>query len=138
MDVAPLSSHPNFPWIAGIRPSATPPTPTPSWIASYTMPIASNSPAKVCAAHAQNKPGRLDQTSSSVRQIHRPASLATGRHHSVTVGGIIQESWAALSRYRRAASSESAAKTIACDWVPPRAPMRRVAGMAWGLAGDFG
>ena len=29
------------------------------------------------------------------------ARLAPGRHHSVTVGGIIQESRAALSRYTR-------------------------------------
>ena len=35
-----------------------------------------------------------------------------GRHHSVTVGGIIQESRAALSRYTRAASSESAGKEV--------------------------
>ena len=54
------------------------------------------------------KPEGLTEHHQPVTKIHRPARLAPGRHHSVTVGGIIQESRAALSRYTRAASSESA------------------------------
>ena len=86
----------------------TRPTPTPFWTVSSTTLIASNSPAKACVGPKQSNRGRLDPTPQPVTTIHRPARLATGRHHSVPVGGIIQESRAALSRYTRAASSESA------------------------------
>src|SRR3954466_5321397 len=71
--------------------------PTPSSIVSFTMPTASNSPAKACAGPEANKTRRLDQTSSPATQIHRPARLATraasfrygGRHHSGIPGAII-------------------------------------------------
>src|ERR1700728_3596499 len=71
--------------------------PTPSWTVSFTMPTASNSPAKACAGHEANRTRRLDQPPSPVTQIHRPARLATraasfrygGRHHSGIPGGII-------------------------------------------------
>ena len=71
--------------------------PTPSWTVSFTTPTASNSPAKACAGHEANRTRRLDQTSSPVTQIHRPARLATraasfrygGRHHSGIPGDII-------------------------------------------------
>ena len=61
------------------------------------MPTASNSPAKACAGPAANRTRKLDQTSSPVRQSHRPARLATraasfrsgGRHHSGIPGGFI-------------------------------------------------
>src|SRR3954447_13763855 len=71
--------------------------PTPSSIVSFTMPTASNSPAKACAGPEANRTRRLDQTSSPVTQIHRPARLATraasfrygGRHPSGIPGAII-------------------------------------------------
>src|SRR6267378_2375255 len=71
--------------------------PTPSWTVSFTMPTASNSPAKACAGHEANRTRRLDQPPSPVTQIHRPARLATraasfrygGRHHSGIPGDII-------------------------------------------------
>src|SRR5882757_1070540 len=71
--------------------------PTPSWTVSFTMPTASNSPAKACAGHEANRTKRLDQPPSPVTQIHRPARLATraasfrygGRHHSGIPGDII-------------------------------------------------
>src|SRR5467141_2742923 len=71
--------------------------PTPSWTVSFTMPTASNSPAKACAGHEANRTRRLDQPPSPVTQIHRPARLATraasfrygGRHHSGILGDII-------------------------------------------------
>src|SRR5674476_1380507 len=71
--------------------------PTPSWTVSFTMPTASNSPAKACAGHEANRTRRLDLPPSPVTQIHRPAGLATraesfrygGRHHSGTPGEII-------------------------------------------------
>src|SRR5260221_1429854 len=71
--------------------------PTPSWTVSFTMPTASNSPAKACAGHEANRTRRLDQPPSPVTQIHRPARLATraasfrygGRHHSGIPGYII-------------------------------------------------
>src|ERR1700681_2000303 len=71
--------------------------PTPSWTVSFTMPTASNSPAKACAGHEANRTRRLDQPPSPVTQIHRPARLATraasfrsgGRHHSGMPGDIL-------------------------------------------------
>src|SRR5258705_7253635 len=71
--------------------------PTPSWTVSFTMPTASNSPAKACAEHEANRTRRLDQPPSPVTQIHRPARLATraasfrygGRHHSGIPSDII-------------------------------------------------
>src|SRR3954462_13520762 len=71
--------------------------PTPSLNVSFTTPTASNSPAKACAGPEANRTRRLDQTSSPVTQIHRPARLATraasfrygGRHHSGIPGAII-------------------------------------------------
>src|SRR6478752_2958006 len=71
--------------------------PTPSWTVSFTMPTASNSPAKACAGHEANRTRRLDQPPSPVTQIHRSARLATraasfrygGRHHSGIPGDII-------------------------------------------------
>src|SRR5882757_5631567 len=71
--------------------------PTPSWTVSFTMPTASNSPAKACAGHEANRTRRLDQPPSPVTQIQRPARLATraasfrygGRHHSGIPGDII-------------------------------------------------
>src|SRR5450759_1651888 len=71
--------------------------PTPSWTVSFTMPTASNSPAKACAGHEANRTRRLDQPPSPVTQIHRPARLATraasfrygARHHSEIPGDII-------------------------------------------------
>ena len=74
-----------------------PTMPTPSWTVSFTMPTASNSPAKACAGHEANRTRRLDQPPSPVTQIHRPAKLATraasfrygGRHHSGIPGDII-------------------------------------------------
>src|SRR6202140_2777287 len=71
--------------------------PTPSWTVSFTMPTASNSPAKACAGHEANRTRRGDQPPSPVTQIPRPARLATraasfrygGRHHSGIPGGII-------------------------------------------------
>src|ERR1700726_4324238 len=71
--------------------------PTPSWTVSFTMPTASNSPAKACAGHEANRTRRLDPPPSPVTQIHRPARLATraasfrygGRHHSGIPGDII-------------------------------------------------
>src|SRR6267142_914535 len=71
--------------------------PTPSGTVSFTMPTASNSPAKACAGHQANRTRRLDQPPSPVTQIHRPARLATraasfrygGRHHSGIPGDII-------------------------------------------------
>src|SRR5216684_2065887 len=71
--------------------------PTPSWTVSFTMPTASNSPAKACAGHEANRTRRLDQPPSPVTQIHRPARLATraasfrygGRHHSGIPSDII-------------------------------------------------
>src|ERR1700736_6432933 len=71
--------------------------PTPSWTVSFTMPTASNSPAKACAGHEANRTRRLDQPPSPVTQIHRPARLATraasfrygGRPHSGIPGDII-------------------------------------------------
>src|SRR5882672_365295 len=73
------------------------PMPTPSWTVSFTMPTASNSPAKACAGHEANRTRRLDKPPSPVTQIHRPARLATraasfrygGRHHSGIPGDII-------------------------------------------------
>ena len=64
---------------------------------SFTMPTASNSPAKACAGHEASRTRRLDQPPSPVTQIHRPARLATraalfrygGRHHSGIPGDII-------------------------------------------------
>src|SRR5471030_2498269 len=71
--------------------------PTPSWTVWFTMPTASNSPAKACAGHEASRTRRLDQPPSPVTQIHRPARLATraasfrygGRHHSGIPGDII-------------------------------------------------
>src|SRR3981189_1979254 len=71
--------------------------PTPSWTASFTMPTASNSPAKACAGHEANRTRRLDQPPAPVTQIQRPARLAAraasfrygGRHHSGIPGDII-------------------------------------------------
>src|ERR1700730_7943473 len=71
--------------------------PTPSWTVSFTMPTASNSPAKACAGHEANRTRRLDPPPPPVTQIHRPARLATraasfrygGRHHSGIPGDII-------------------------------------------------
>src|SRR6478752_5381346 len=71
--------------------------PTPSWTVSFTMPTASNSPAKACAVLEANRTRRLDQPPSPMTQIHRPARLATraasfrygGRHHSGIPGDII-------------------------------------------------
>src|SRR6266478_6375743 len=88
--------------------------PTPSWTVSFTMPTASNSPAKACAGHEANRTRRLDQPPSPVTQIHRPARLATRAASFVTVGDIIQESRATSSHYTRATSSESAGK----DFLP--------------------
>src|SRR3984893_9605713 len=71
--------------------------PTPSWTVSFTMPTASNSPAKASPVLEANRTRRLDQPPSPVTQIHRPARLATraasfrygGRHHSGIPGDII-------------------------------------------------
>src|SRR3984893_5178672 len=71
--------------------------PTPSWTVSFTMPTASNSPAKACAGHEANRTRRLDPPPPPVTQSHRPARLATraasfrygGRHHSGIPGDII-------------------------------------------------
>src|SRR5260370_35586350 len=82
--------------------------PTPSWTVSFTMPTASNSPAKACAGHEANRTRRLDQPPSPVTQIIGQRGSRPGRHHSVTVGDIIQESRATSSHYTRATSSESA------------------------------
>src|SRR5271167_5061446 len=106
--------------------------PTPSWTVSFTMPTASNSPAKACAGHEANRTRRLDQTSSPVTQIHRPARLATraasfrygGRHHSGIPGGIIplhpggfvgigtQESEAILAPHRLPKGVEESAALV--------------------------
>ena len=108
MDAAPRLSHPSFPSTVGTKSSAIRPTPTPSWTVSSTTLIASNSPAKACVGPKQRNRGRLDPTPQPATTIHRPARLAT-RAASFRYGGdIIQESRAALSRYTRAASSESA------------------------------
>lgn len=71
--------------------------PMPSWTASFTTPIGSNSPAKACAGPEESRTKRLDQTSLQVTKIYRPARLATraasfrygGRHHSGIPGAII-------------------------------------------------
>src|ERR1700675_5098455 len=71
--------------------------PTPSWTVSFTMPTASNSPAKACAGHEANRTRRLDEPPPPVTQIHRQARLASraasfrygGRHHSGIPGDII-------------------------------------------------
>src|SRR6476469_5164657 len=71
--------------------------PTPSWTVSFTMPTASNSPAKACAGHEANRTRRPDQPPSPVTQIHRPARVATraasfrdgARHHSGIPGETI-------------------------------------------------
>src|SRR5277367_3910257 len=76
-----------------MRSSVIPPTPTLSSIVSSTTLTGSNLPARACAAPRKSKPERLDQPSSTVTKIHRSAKLATR---------------AALFRYTRAASSESA------------------------------
>src|SRR3979490_801077 len=99
--------------------------PTPTSIVSFTTPTASNSPAKACAGPEANRTRRLDQTSSPVTQIHRPARLATraasfrygGGHHSGIPGAIIP--------LYRATSSESAVNepavqeiSLAAGWSP--------------------
>ena len=80
----------------------------PSWTASFTMLIGSISPARACAEPVRSKIKKVDRTASPMPEIHQPARLATraasfrygGRHHPGIPGGI--------SRYTRAASSESA------------------------------
>jgi hypothetical protein len=51
-----------------MKASVTQLTPTPSWTASFTTRIASNSQAKACAARAVNRPNRLDPKPEQVRQ----------------------------------------------------------------------
>jgi len=91
------SSPPSSPSLPGMRSLATQLTPTPSWTASSTMRIASNSPARACAAPEPNNPKRLDpeprkgRRTSLSQQARRP-----GRDHLVTGGGIIQESLGAI------------------------------------------
>ena len=65
---------------------------------------------KHAADPRKTEPERLDPSRSSTGDTNPIGQRASrpGRHHSVTVGGIIQESRAALSRYTRATSSESA------------------------------
>ena len=91
-----------------LRCSASPPSPMPSWIGSSITPIASDSKATACVGPELNKTRRLDQTSSPGHKTFGQRGSRPGRHHSVTVRGIIQESRAPLSRYTRATSSESA------------------------------
>ena len=84
MAAARPSSPPSFLSTAGMRSSATPPTPTPSSIASSTTPTASNSPAKACVVRAANRQRRLDQSSitGETKSIGQRAS-PPGRHHLV-------------------------------------------------------
>src|SRR5450759_893283 len=82
--------------------------PTPSWTVSFTMPTASNSPAKACAGHEANRTRRLDHHHRRGHKSIGQRGSRPGRHHSVPVGDIIQESRATSSRYTRATSSESA------------------------------
>src|SRR5208283_134062 len=77
--------------------SATRPTPTPFWTGSSTTHIASNSPAKACAAPETGKPKRLDPTPVSATQPEsqrasppRAASFRYGgRLHSGIPGGFM-------------------------------------------------
>jgi hypothetical protein len=78
--------------------SGMPPWPTPSWIASFTMPIACSSAATVCASKRRRKPSLLDRVQSLMERSHpssgrsatpadinqngRPTSIGMpGRHH---------------------------------------------------------
>ena len=96
--------------------------PTPSWTVSFTMPTASNSPAKACAGHEANRTRRLDQPPSPVTQIHRPAKLATraasfrygGRHHSGIPGDIIPLYPGDFIGIRRARRGETCQRLVAC------------------------
>ena len=83
------SSPPSSQCPPGTTSSATPPTPTPSWTASSTTPIASSWPARACAAPAASRPKRLDQKplkgrNSLGQQARRPGRdhlVKGGRHH---------------------------------------------------------
>lgn len=88
MAAAPPSSPTRSRWTPGTRSSAIPPTLTPSWTASFTMPPASTSAAKACAAPVPVKLRRIGH-----RPVHcnkTPVSRApqgwaqscrnTGRH----------------------------------------------------------
>ena len=93
----------------GTRSSATPPMPTPFWTASCTMRIASNSPARACAAPEANNPKRLDLRPRKGKKLSRPTSAAPRAGSSRYRGAASSRNpWAQSSRYRRAASPESA------------------------------
>ena len=91
------SSLPSSLYPHGMRSSATPPTPTPSWTASSTTPIASSSPARACAALASSHPKRLDEKPRRRKKLTRPTSAAPpGGIISLQGGGIIQKSLGAI------------------------------------------
>jgi len=70
----------------GTRSSATPRTQTPFWTASCTTRIASNSPARACAAPEANNPKRLDLRPRKGKKLSRPTARRPGRDHLVTGG----------------------------------------------------
>ena len=80
----------------GTRSSATPPTPTPSSIASCTTRIASNSPARACAAPEANRINWLDPKPGKGKNLVGQHARRPGGIISLKGGGIIQESLGAI------------------------------------------
>ena len=67
-----------FPWTAGTTLSAFPPWPTPSSIASFTMPTGSNSPARACANAARHHDHRADHRRKAWRHRRRDKAVDNG------------------------------------------------------------
>src|SRR4051794_40487906 len=87
-----------------------PPWPTPSWIASFTMPIACSSAATVCASKRRRKPSLLDRVNRLWRDHIRPAGAPPPRPTSLgTAGRLRSEQVADINWNARPTSSESAA-----------------------------
>src|SRR6202041_261898 len=79
------------------------------WTASCTTRIASNSPARACAAPEANNPKLLDLRPRKGKKLSRPTSAAPRAGSSRYRGAASSRNpWAQSSRYRRAASPESA------------------------------
>src|SRR5215217_1436841 len=83
--------------------------PTPSWIASFTMPIACSSAATACENNGHCKPSPLDPVQSLWRNHFRPAGAPPPRPTSIgTAGRLRSEQVADINRNARPTSSESA------------------------------
>ena len=78
-----------------MKASGIPLWPTPSWIASFTMPIACSSAATACASKRRRKPSPLDRVQLLMERSHpssgrfaTPAAIIrNGRPTSFGIGG---------------------------------------------------